>query len=317
MSRLLAPLLICAAASLVGCSIEEIDPLLSGVFPCEASDDCPSSQACMLQKCRIEPAPEVLVLAPEAEAAIPIQGMGDVSVVITIGGANLDLVDPGSDLDADFGKGTVVVLVDDEEVAVLSSGEIATGVTFEVMVPPVPGAHRIRAVGRTSDGFIYDNDEAEGRRLFWLDDGLPHVGMVDPFPGDVFPLEATGFDVTVAAINFAFDVPTPGATPGNEAKGHAHVHYDEVFPACTFEPICDNGYAGVLAPDGPATSVTSQVMLPASAAGPATLTSVLRKVNHLKYLYPDQDGVPIWEDITIARADIEPVASESGSSDGG
>lgn len=297
-----------------GCSVTEVDPMLSGVFPCEVVDDCPPEQACVLQTCQRGQPPEVVVIAPEVETAFPIDDPdSDVVVVVKIGGANLDLVDPGTDPDSEFGRGNVQVLLDGNEVAVLTAGELETGVTIEVPVPPQPGAHRIVALARNSDFTIYDNATAEGRQFFWLDDGLPHVGFLRPFPGDVFPLQATEIDFGVAALNFSFETAMPGAIPGNEAKGHAHVHYDETFPECVFEPICDNGYSGVVAPEGPATSASAVLTIPDSAAGEATLTAVLRKVNHFKYLFPDEDGQPIWEDIIVRRADIAPASDVDDS----
>lgn len=298
------------------CSVTEVSPLASGVYPCESADECPPEQSCVVGQCWVEAAPLVEVIAPERETAFAITSPDEpVPVVVKVTGQNLALVDPGTDPDAEFGKGNVVVYVDDEEVAVLTQGEIETGVSFEVPVPPVPGAHRIRAVARMSNNVLYDNPTAEGRQFFWLDDGEPHVGFVRPFPNDVFPLEATRIDFEVAALNFSFEQAQPGAIPDNSPVGHAHVHYDQDFPACVFDNVCDNSYVGVVAPEGPATSASDRLQIPASAAGLAELTAVLRKVNHFKYLHPDEDGEPIWEDIIVRREDIGPLEEEAGDTD--
>lgn len=292
-----------------GCRIEAVSDSLSGVFPCETADDCADDQFCVVGRCYVDEPPQLAVITPEVEEAFPIAAAETVPVVVTIGGSNLTLVDPGQDPDAEFGQGSVQVFLDEREVAVLTAGELETGVPITVEVPNAGGAHRIRAVARNSDGVIYDNDGAEARRFFWINDGLPHAGFVRPFPGDVFPLEATSIQIEVAALNFQFDRPNPLVT-SLDPKGHAHVHYGASFPACAFDDLCERFYFGIIAPSDPGSvsSTTTVAKLPASAAGMANITAVLVRIDHLRWLYPDENGEPIFDDIPILRADIEPPA---------
>jgi hypothetical protein len=294
--------LACVATLVVlACDPAEIDPEVSGVFPCETVQDCPPEQSCVIGTCFLEEPPRVTVVSPEAEFAFPIAAEARMEIVVTIGGENLQLVDPGEDPDNDFGKGNVVVLVDGVEETVLTAGALQSGVTLRVGVDAAPGAHRIVAFARNSAGIHYDNEEAEGRRLFWLDNGTPQVAFVSPFPGDVFPLEAGEIEVSVATLNFQLDSPMSGVDLGTEPIGHAHVHYDERFPECAADPLCDSNHVGVVAPPGPSTSAHAMLALPASAEDDATLTAVLRGVDHVGFFYPRWTEDPVWEDIVIRR----------------
>jgi hypothetical protein len=293
------------ALVLVACDTAEIDPSLSGVFPCRSASDCPATQTCVLQTCYREAPPRLEVMSPEAEVAFPVGDDEFVSVVIKIGGDDLDLVDPRHDPDQEFGRGNVLLLVDGEEQAVLTSGDLTSGVTMQVLVEAVAGPHRIQAIARNSAGVPYDNEGAEARRLFWVDDGAARVAFLEPFPGDVFPLDAAEIAVGLATLNFTLN--RPGGE-NVERLGHVHVHYDELFPACAFEPVCEANQIGMVIAPAPANAATGTVDLPSAVEGEATLTALLRKQDHSLYFYPPWTEDPVWEDIVIRRAKIESAA---------
>jgi hypothetical protein len=289
------------ALLLVACDTAEIDPSLSGVFPCRSANDCPPTQTCVLQTCYREAPPRLEVMSPEAEVAFPVGDDEFVSVVIKIAGDDLDLVDPRHDRDAEFGRGNVLLLVDGVEQAVLTSGDLASGVTMQVLVEAVAGPHRIQAIARNSANVRYDNEGAEARRLFWLDDGAAHVAFLEPFPGDVFPLEATEIEVALASLNFTLN--RPGGE-NMERLGHVHVHYDELFPQCAFDPVCEANQIGMVTAPAHANTARDTVGLPSAAGGDATLTALLRKQDHSLYFYPPWTEDPVWEDIVIRRATV-------------
>jgi hypothetical protein len=254
------------------------------------------------------------IISPEPETAFPVADQ-PVMVTVQVGGDSLRLVDPGSDPGSEFGQGNVVLYLDGVEIAVLAAGDLTTGVPIEVPVPPIPGAHRLVAKARLSNNTFYDNEGSEARQLFWLNDGKPHVGFIHPYPGDVFSLEPALIPFTIAALNYDFVKPNPSVneSPG---QGHAHVHYNHDYPGCAFDNACDNLYVGVVAPEGPQSSATSALTIPASAAGEAKLTAALQQINHFKFL--DEDGQPVWEDIIILRdaATAPPPDPASGGESG-
>lgn len=290
---------------LLACDPVELDPSLSGVFPCETAVECPPMQACVMATCWREAPPRVEIVSPEPEVAYPLEGQAFMEIVVKIDGANLELVEPRTDPDHAFGKGNVVVLVDGEEQAVLTSGDLERGVTLQLLLEAVPGPHRIRALARNSEGKRYDNPEAEARRLFWIDDGVPRVALARPFPGDVFPLDATEIAVSVSTINFTLDRPGGRGVDPYARIGHAHVYYDERFPECAFDPVCDGDQLGMVAPSGPASAAESAVGLPPSAAGKATLAVVLRNHDHFAFFYPPWTQDIVWDEISIRRDDID------------
>ena len=293
--------LVPVALVLLACDPMEIDPSLSGVFPCERTAECPPMQTCVMATCWAETPPRISIVSPEQEVAFPLTAQPFIEVVVKIDGSDLELVESRDDPFVEFGKGSIAVLVDGDEQEVLTSGDLEGGITLQVQVDAVAGPHRIRAVARNSAGVRYDNAEAEGRRLFWIDDGAPHVAFFNPFPGDTFPLEAEEIAVGVAALNFTLARPDGDVTEP-ERIGHAHVHYDERFPECTFDPVCDGDQLGMVAPSSPSSIAESTVGLPPSAAGEASLAAVLRNGDHFAYFWPPWTAEIVWDEITIRRA---------------
>lgn len=290
-----------AFSLLVACSVTDVGSP-SGVFPCATADECPDGQACVVGKCYSGDAPTVDVVTPEDEQAVTwTPGAGDVEVAVKIGGSNLELVDPASDADSQFGSGQIVLFVDGQEVETLTFGSLASGVPTTVFVAPTPGAHRIRAEARFSNGMSYDNPQATASRLFWFADGNPWVAFKQPVPNQRFSFEEISIDVTVAVIDFEI-VPAVGNTT-QEGRGHAHLLFNKMFPQCEFDAICRQDYIKVLAPLPPSdslTSVTVESTIPSSAAGaPTTLTAAISQINHTQFL--NADSQPVWDTIPIVR----------------
>jgi hypothetical protein len=292
----------------LACSVTDVGTP-SGVFPCETADECPDEQACVVGKCYAGNAPTVEIVTPEDEQAVPwTPGAEDIEVSVKIGGSNLELVDPASDADSVFGRGQIVLFVDEREVETLTFGSLASGVPTTVLVAPTPGAHRIRAEARFSDGKGYDNVEAVASRVFWFDDGNPWIAFKTPLPNQRFSFEEISIDVTVAVLNFEI-VPAVGNTT-QEGRGHAHLLFNKVFPDCEFDAVCRQDYIKVLAPLPPSeslTSVTVESTIPSSAAGaPTTLTAAISEINHTTFL--NAADQPVWDTIPIVR--IEAPAPE-------
>jgi hypothetical protein len=287
----------------------------SGVFPCETADECPDGQACVVGKCFSGDAPTVEIVTPEDEQAFPyIAGTDTIDVMIKIGGSNLELVDAASDPDNEFGRGQIVVFVDGEERAELDFGSLASGVDLVTTLSNRPGPHRVSAQARFSNGQVYDNPEASGSRLFWLDDGNPWVGFKSPVPNQRFSFEEIEIDVTIAVLNFLI-VPAVGASqPG---VGHAHLLFNKPFPDCEFEGACRQDYIEVLAPlppSEPLTSVSVPSGIPSSAAGAdSTLTAAISQTNHDSFL--NAAGQPVFETIPIVRV-AEPAPEPDAEDEG-
>jgi len=288
----------------LACSVVDVgEP--SGVFPCETADECPSGQSCVVGKCFAGDPPTVEIVTPEDEQAFPYVPGPDtpdtIDVSIKVSGANLELIDAASDLGNEFGRGQVVVFVDEEEVETLTFGSLASGVDLVASMANTPGPHRIRAEARFSSGQAYDNVEATGTRLFWIDDGNPWVGFKSPIPNQRFSFEEIEIDVTIAVINFLL-VPTVG-TDRYPDRGHAHLLFNKPFPDCEFDAACRGDYLEVLVPPAgsePSTSVSVPSGIPSSAAGAdSTLSAVISHNDHSSFL--NSSGQPVFETIPIVR----------------
>ncbi len=279
------------------CIAQPVDPQASGVFRCELDEDCPSAQSCLQGVCVLGELPSLAILSPEEDAVSPFDPAdGEVrTMLLTIGGMNLDLVDPSSDPEAAIGAGQVQILLDGVQVALVDAGELSGTVALEVELTNRPGVHRLEARAQRSDGSLYDNEKASARRVFWLDDGRPHVAFKRPWPGTRIPLDSATIEVEVSSIGITM---APPSTQVIEGIGHTHIHYDELFPACTMDNLCDQGYQGIvpIVDDEP----SADVLLPTSAAGTATLTALLREANHTLYL---DEGAPVYDEIDVFRSD--------------
>lgn len=288
-----------------GCLQDEVDAADPGVFSCESASDCGDEEFCVLGRCELEAPPSIEIRDPEQFEIIASQeGVGSTMLLsVVIGGTGLELVDPGAGMGRS-GEGYVEVMLDGLVVGELTAGSLAGNVLLAVPdFQATPGAHRIVARAYRSDGTAYDNASAEAVSLVWVDDGQPQVGIVRPIPGTVFDVEETEIDVEVATLNFSI---VPAAATRPEAHGHAHIHYDDVFPSCVDDPLCDCCYIAIASPNtsevpaqGFLLNWTEAVTLPGASAGAGRVSAVLRSTNHTPFYA--EDGRTVFSSIEVQR----------------
>ncbi|MEM7153443.1 MAG: hypothetical protein AAF799_11415 [Myxococcota bacterium] len=308
-----------ASLFLTGCFTTELDPDLGGVFACtvtEGEDDCPAGLSCVNERCEaIEDLPSLAIPNPEDEEPLSTpavdfvdNGGETIDITMTVQG-QLNLVDSSSGADHVFGEGHIVVFVDGVENQIIDSGGVSAPQAITVQVDSTPGPHRLSVQARRNDGIDYDNEGSLATRLFWLESDSsvsprPFVAIKTPWPGTTYGLDATATEVTIATLNF--DQVVPGDT-AIEGSGHSHIYYEDEFPACVDDALCDGGYITVF-PAFDDITVASEGLLPSSSEGTATLTAVLRNINHGLYAIPfgcergvDDDCEPVLETITLNR----------------
>lgn len=298
--------------TLTGCFSAELDPNAAGAFACgRAVDDapCPEGQACSAGRCQLsETLPVVTISGPvDGEVQTFIPGGPDLKPVVAFSiSEGFELVNAEENATHVFGQGHAAIYVDGQKLAIVSEGSAAGSREVTVTLPNTVGAHRISVELVRNDGVHYDHPEAVDRHLFWLSDGTPRVAVADPWPGQVFSLDKQAIDVRVGVVDFEI-VPT-GLDP-EFRRGHAHVHYDAPFPACEDDPLCAPNYFVVTDTafnDDPAFGVPnpdSVAQLPAAdEPGEATITPVLRNINHTAYRLPD--GTPDDENFPPTTGDL-------------
>lgn len=288
------------------CLAGDVDDAASDVFACNTVDDCNAGESCLFDRCTEVPLPLVEIRAPEpfAKVATPETPEGPIVFAVSVGGRDLDLVDPISSGQGTAGEGYIELSVDGELIETITAGSLAGSIPIEgVVIPnPTPGAHRISVQARRADGVAYDNPEASDIQLVWVDDGMPRVGIVEPLPGTEFGLGEVEVDVRVATLNFEI---VPAASQSPNPHGHAHIHYDDVFPSCVEAPTCDCCYIAIASPDvadvpaqGFLTDWTERVVFPGASAGSATLTAVLRNTSHTPFI--GDDGI-VFDEVQLQR----------------
>ena len=306
-----------SASMATSCFTADLDPDIGGAFACEADDDCPDGGACINQRCEVEPAPVVAILSPEPQQVFAHSSDGSTtSVRFIVSASNLSLVDPATTTEHVFGEGHVRVTLDGKELTTITSGAISGGIEQTISVDNTPGGHRIQAMVLRNDRRPYDHAKGRVNRLFWLDDGAPHVAITTPWPNTEFPLDSTGpVQVEIEALNFT--VVEPSNVPKMELQGHAHVHYDVALRGC-FEttPVgCDAGYRQLIGARSDACSTSSQgscaVLIdgfPSSGETQTRLSVTLRHSDHDPYYHPflgaeldeDQQAL-VLDEIMISR----------------
>lgn len=293
----------CAVSS--GCLADRIDDAPAGVFACDGTLDCAEGETCLLGRCYDVEPPRLQIRDPEAFETIEPESddpPGMISVTVGVGGENLELVEPSSDSDA-ITEGFVEIVVDGHKVTQLTSGNLFAGTSVTIEVASTPGPHRITAVARRADGAHYDNAGAVASQLVWVDDFRPHVAIVRPWPDTRFAVDEAEVDIEIATLNFTL-VPPMATVEGDE--GHAHIHYDDTFPACPSDPMCDCCNIEIAAPPIASHRATVTATLPPAGAGPATLTAMLRETTHPPFIH---DGHYVYDTIEIVRAaDLGPGA---------
>lgn len=323
---------LCLTAGLLGsgCYTAQLDPDLGGVFSCESDQDdggddeaCPSGQACVNERCEdAEAVPALFVLNPEDEDSVIRDDVIDMLMMGQMPGApleltiniqgSLELVPASAEAEPVFGQGHVRVTIDgnDEGATTIDTGSIDGSTQVTVSVPPLAGPHRIVLQAFRNDGVAYDNPEATATRLFWLENTVarrPFVAIKSPWPGTRFGRDRETIDIELATNEPAFVFVDP-ASDRQAGRGHGHVHYGAMFPRCVEETECDEGYLGVVG-----ASLEGSILLPESFEQDATLSVVLRHIDHTPYgipfeCDPTQPGpinpcMAVFETIEIRRGD--------------
>lgn len=276
--------------AIAGCLTNTPDPTLGGIYACVEDIDCPETLSCLQQVCEAIELPKLNIVNPEDEEEYPFGSAH--TDILTVSGTNLTLRGLAASSAAVPGEGHVIVFVDEEQVAVIDSGDLSAGVQVSIEIPDTPGAHRIRVQARLNDGTDYDNETASDRTLVWVDDGREHVALLKPWPGDVFGLDSQLIEAEVATLG-GISIGAP-----NTGTQHVHIYYDALFPACLTDPACDAGYNGVVPSNDDS---FGPVLLPASAAGMVTLTAVVAEFDHTTYV--DDMGDRVFSQIQILRSD--------------
>ncbi len=231
-----------AVALATGCFTADLDPAKEGAFACFEPDgsDCPEGRMCINGRCESE-GPSVEITNPEDEQLFdimdaPIDAPRMIGVRVS---GNLELAPPSDEHVS--GEGHVAILVDGVERTTIEMGGLSGGITVMIEVPNRAGPHRVAAVARRNDGVDYDNPEARFTRLFWIDDGTPQVALKSPWPNTVFGLDTQVMSYSVTSLRVQLVPPMP-ESPIDPDRGHVHIYYDESFPGCLMDPMCDPGH---------------------------------------------------------------------------
>ncbi len=288
-----------------GCLQDEVDAADPGVFSCESEVDCGDEEFCVLGRCETDAPPRLEIRDPEQFEIIATQeGVGStMPLSLVIGGNGLALVEQGAETGSGA-EGYVEVWLDGVSVGELTQGGLSGNVILTIPAfEATPGAHLIVARAFRSDGTPYDNPAAEAVSLVWVDDGQPQVGIVRPVPGTVVDVAATSIDVEVATLNFSI---VPAAATRPEDHGHAHIHYDDVFPTCVDDPLCDCCYIAIASPgtsdvppQGFLLNWTEAVTLPAASEGAGRISAVLRSTNHTPFYA--EEGRTVFNSVEVQR----------------
>jgi hypothetical protein len=287
-----------ALLSLAACGPEE-----SVIHTCVVQADCPASLSCLQQVCESVTLPNVQILSPEDGLTLPWMDDGAEHIAtLSITATDLILRPLAESNEKVIGEGHLVVFVDEVEVATIDEGDLSGGVALEIAIADTPGVHRLRVQARLNDGSVYDNLEGSDRKLMWVDDGLEHVALRTPWPGDAFPLESLLINAEVAVMGDS------AITIGPPASGNKHVHvfYDEgePFTDCITNQICFLSYEGLVPSDS---DEFGPVAFPPAAAGMARLTAIVMNADHTAYTYTDGMGTEqyVYSSFTIERSQAD------------
>ena len=286
---------------LTGCYGADFDEALEGVYSCEivnADDpdaDCPGSMQCDGRTC-VSEIPVIEIRSPEARQPFDAED----EIVIIVSGSGIDL----NAAEGEAGAGYVRVILD-EQVTELRSGPLSDGIQVTgFTIPDTPGGHRISAQAFRLDDTPYGGPTTIDTRLFWIDDGLPHVAITQPWPGSDIDIGTPLVDFEAAVLNF--DISVSDVDP-LEGQGHVHVYYDDLFPACLDDPVCDAGYVAVIAAspgEGELQIADTAATVPESAETTATITAVLRQNDHEPFCILDNPEDP---DLATCPEDEDPI----------
>jgi hypothetical protein len=273
------------------------------IHTCEVQEDCPASLSCLQGLCEAMTLPNVELLNPEDGKVYPWMDDGTAHTeILVISASDLILRPKDESSDRILGEGYLVVFVDEVEVATIDTGDLSGGVQVEITFEDTPGVHRLRVQARLNDGTDYDNQGGSVRTLIWVDDGLQHVALRRPWPGDAFSLETQLVDVEVAVMGNAITIGPPSS-----GAQHANIYYDsEPFDMCIMDPLCFYDFNGLVPSNDDA---FGPLYLPESEEGPVSLTAMVMNFDHLAYTYTDEMGMEryVYSSIEILRTDdVEP-----------
>lgn len=283
-------------------------------IPCSDDDPCPDPETmvCLVGQCHEGIAPNLEIVSPAQEESVSWTPGGETSdVAVTIRVDGFQIVPPEIDPTNVRAAGHVILELDGVEVAMITEGDAADGVTVTVPAAAVAGGHRLGAHLRLSDGTPYDNPEASRRRFFWFANGEPQVAFVTPWPGDTITLGQQQVASTFAVLGFelqpASDVQVPGAV------GIVHAFIDQSFPACGEDPDCAADYSDVLAPENPGMRVTGDILVPPDdGSGNTRLTGHLAHTDHEAYCGDDPAMCTAYFDsVTINRSAAPPAGGDT------
>lgn len=307
MNRIHHCLLLClgvSALAATGCYSADLDPIADGVFACDVDEDCPGTMLCDGDLC-LQEVPSISIQSPE-DLAFGQSFEDPTNVVIRVSGTGLRLAADDDDPNAGF----VRVALDGTSVDI-TSGAISGGIVVEgLTIPANAGGHRISAQAFHSDGTPFGNESSLDTRLFWINDGQPHVAITSPWPGSQFDLDTPLVDFEAAVLNFELSVSDSDLADG---FGHVHLYYDEEFPSCAMDAACDAGYIAVIAPspgEGDTRVTDTAANLPTSAETSVELTAVLRQNDHSPLLVARGDGDEELTDLVTDSIPIDRIADE-------
>src|SRR5688572_28512044 len=166
----------------MGCYDAELDPELYGVYACEDDVDCALGSLCVSGRCEADPStapgPSIRILEPPQLDSFPI---GEpMNIPITIGGRDLAYTTDQSEAEGSE-LGYIEVLLDGAIFETISAGELGEGIELDSLFTPAHGGlHHITIVARRLNGDPFDNAASRHSVGFWVDDGLEHVGILEP-----------------------------------------------------------------------------------------------------------------------------------------
>jgi hypothetical protein len=270
------------------------------IHTCVVQDDCPAALSCLQQVCEAITLPSVQILNPEDGLVYPWMNDGSVHTeTLSISATDLTLRPKAESSERVLGEGYLVVFVDEVEVATIDTGDLGGGVQMEISFEDSPGVHRLRVQARLHDGSDYDNLEGSARHLVWVDDGLEHVALRVPWPGEAFTLEEQLIDGEVAVMGGGAIMIGPSST----GLQHTFIYYDaEPFDMCLMDQLCFLDYEGIVPSED---DEFGPVLLSESDAGTFSMTATVVNFDHTFYMYTDEMGMQryVHSSIEIERTD--------------
>jgi len=250
--------LLLATCALAGCYTAEFSETAPDVFVCSVDDECSAEASCVGGVCVSDAGPTVAIVGPEEDSVFGV----DDSVVfsLTLSGTDLELAEPNGVFEE--GRGYITIEVDGAMHSTRIIDGSLQGTVNETLDLGLleAGFHRIRVRAVGLDNEPYANPSAVADVGIWSNDGLPHVGIRSPWPGDTY-VAGAGLDVTVGCLNCTFTDPDLAASDivnDPVPEGHSHVFFDRRegvsgtldFPTCL--PTCNFDYAesGSIKPSG-------------------------------------------------------------------